>query len=375
MTIAVDVAKRLGAFELRAAFRSGERLAALFGPSGSGKTTLVHLVAGLARPDAGRIAVGDTVLFDSAAGIDVPRHRRRIGYVFQDARLFPHLSVRSNLLYGRWFTRATEGEPNLDSVVALLGITHLLGRRPGALSGGERQRVAIGRALLARPRLLLMDEPLSALDEARKAEIIPYIERLRDEAGIPILYVSHSLGEVARLAADMVVLDAGRVVAQGEPLAVARRLDLLPAAAEVEPGRFLDVVATRRDERYGLTTLVLEGGEIVVPDLDLSLGQSVRLRVRARDVMLALERPVGVSALNVLAASVGTARPDGLSGMEVSLDCGGQELLARITRRSFDELRLAPGMAVFAVLKSVSFDRRFGEDADARPVAPTGGSP
>jgi molybdate transport system ATP-binding protein len=204
----------LGEFTLDVDFETTERVVALFGPSGSGKSTLLNIIAGLTRPDSARIAVDGRVLADTTAALTIPVHRRRVGYVFQDARLFPHLSVAHNLRYGRWFTPEAGRYGGFEEIIELLGIRHLLGRRPGTLSGGEKQRVAIGRAILASPRILLMDEPLASLDEARKAETLPYIERLRDELAIPILYVSHSREEVERLARKIVHLDHGRVVAR-----------------------------------------------------------------------------------------------------------------------------------------------------------------
>jgi molybdate transport system ATP-binding protein len=230
LKLEVAVGHRLGAFTLDVAFQSDGHLLALFGPSGSGKTTVVNTIAGLIRPSRGRIAVAGETLVDTDLGIFTPPHLRRIGYVFQEARLFPHLTVRQNLLYGRWFSRgAADGAP-LEQVVDVLGIAPLLHRRPARLSGGERQRVALGRAWLARPRLLLLDEPLSSLDAARKNEILPYIERLRDETRIPIVYVSHSLAEVARLATDVVLLSEGRVTAAGPLETVLARVGLLPEA-------------------------------------------------------------------------------------------------------------------------------------------------
>src|SRR5229473_206763 len=228
MTIEVDVAHRLGAFALDVRFTSAGRLTAFFGQSGAGKTSLVNIIGGLIRPDRGRIAVDGTTLVDTASGIFVPTHRRRVGYVFQEGRLFPHLTVRQNLMFGRWFRPPLERKVQLETVLDLLGIGHLLQRRPGALSGGEKQRVAIGRALLASPRLLLMDEPLASLDDARKNEILPYIERLRDDSRIPIVYVSHSLAEVARLATTLVLVADGRVPAAGPVFDIMSRLDLQP---------------------------------------------------------------------------------------------------------------------------------------------------
>jgi molybdate transport system ATP-binding protein len=211
--LAVDVEKQLGAFKVAVRFQAAGGATALFGPSGSGKTSVVNMIAGLMRPDRGRIALDDTVLFDAAARIDVPPHRRRIGYVFQEGRLFPHLSVRQNLDYGRRMSGASRDAAAFDHVVALLDIGHLLERRPRLLSGGERQRVAVGRALLMRPRLLLLDEPLASLDAARKREILPYLVRLRDEAAVPIVYVSHSAAELRRIAIHVVRLEAGTVAA------------------------------------------------------------------------------------------------------------------------------------------------------------------
>ncbi|MFD0935979.1 molybdenum ABC transporter ATP-binding protein, partial [Methylobacterium trifolii] len=228
MTIEVDVALRRSGFSLDVAFTAGGGLTALFGRSGSGKTTVIDLIAGLARPDRGRIVVGGETLLDSARGLRLPVHRRRVGVVFQDARLLPHLSVRRNLGYGRYFSGARHDAAEFEAVTGMLVLGHLLDRQAAGLSGGERQRVAIGRALLAKPRLLLMDEPLAALDEARKAEILPYIERLRDEAGVPIVYVSHAVAEVARLANTVVVLEHGRVAAAGPAEAILRRADLVP---------------------------------------------------------------------------------------------------------------------------------------------------
>jgi molybdate transport system ATP-binding protein len=213
--LSVDVEKRLGEFLLEAKFEAAGGVTALFGPSGSGKTSIVNMIAGLMSPDSGRIALDDTVLFDSAARIDVPAHKRRVGYVFQEGRLFPHLSVAQNLQYGRWMTGQTADPTETDRIVALLDIGQLLLRRPGKLSGGERQRVAVGRALLMKPRLLLLDEPLASLDRARKQEILPYLARLRDEAKVPMIYVSHQAGEILRIASQVVRIEDGKLIAAG----------------------------------------------------------------------------------------------------------------------------------------------------------------
>ena len=215
--LSLDVHKEIGELRLGVSFESAGPVTGLFGPSGAGKSTLVNVIAGLARPDKGRIALGDEVLFDSQRGIDIPAHLRRIGYVFQEGRLFPHLSVRKNLDYGRWMTGAPDDPGELARVVAMLDIEPLLERRPGKLSGGERQRIAIGRALMMKPRLLLLDEPLASLDPARKSEIMPYLVRLRDEVGIPMIYVSHYARELQRIANVVVRLDAGHIIAIGGP--------------------------------------------------------------------------------------------------------------------------------------------------------------
>lgn len=362
MSLDVEIEHGQGAFRLQTAFRSEGRLTALFGRSGSGKTTLVNVIAGLVRPQRGRIAVDGTVLLDTQAGVFVPPNRRRVGYVFQEGRLFPHLTVRQNLLFGRWLAGGQAGATDLDAVVALLDIGALLRRRPVGLSGGEKQRVAIGRALLAHPRLLLMDEPLASLDDARKAEILPYIERLRDEAGIPIVYVSHAAAEVARLATTVVVLENGRVAAVGPTVEVLGRLDVPALDEDGEGGAVLEAVVEGHDDAYGLSTLATAAGRLQVPRLPLGVGTATRAHVRARDVLLSLHAPHGLSALNILSGRVveiaGLRAADAAAGfVSVRLDCGGATLVACITRKSLEQLDLAPGGTLYAVIKSVSLDR------------------
>ncbi|MCJ2138879.1 molybdenum ABC transporter ATP-binding protein [Methylobacterium sp. E-066] len=354
MSIEVDLNLRRGAFSLEAAFEAGPGLTALFGRSGSGKTTLIDLIAGLARPDRGRIVADGATLVDSAARIFLPPHRRRVGVVFQDARLFPHLSVRSNLGYGRVFGRRPADPAGFAAVTEMLGIGHLLDRRPAGLSGGERQRVAIGRALLAKPRLLLMDEPLAALDEARKAEILPYIERLRDEAGVPIVYVSHAVAEVARLATTVIVLEAGRVAASGPAEAILRRADLVPVH-EAEAGALLDMVVGGADPETGLTRLMGQAGQLLVPGLGARpLGTRLRVRIPARDVLVATEQPRGLSARNILPGRIAALTPGGAE-VAVEIDCNGALIAARVTAVAVRELGLAPGRPVHAVIKSAAF--------------------
>jgi len=349
----VDVDHAREHFRLTARFSSAPGLTALFGRSGSGKSTLVDIIGGLIRPTRGRVAVDGQVLVDTDRGVFVPKHRRRIGYVFQDSRLFPHLSVRNNLLYGRWFARNGGGTSgDLASVVELLGIGALLDRWPHSLSGGERQRVAIGRALLAHPRLLLMDEPLASLDEARRVEILPYIERLRDEAGVPIVYVSHSVTEVARLATTVVILTEGKVTAVGPVL------DILPLADAGDAGAVLDATVARHDEAFQLTVLASAAGELQVPRLAAPVGAPVRAYIRAREVMISLRPPEEISALNVLAGRIVAITPSANGAQaDVRLDCNGATLMARLTAKSVQRLALAAGRPVFAVIKSVSFER------------------
>jgi molybdate transport system ATP-binding protein len=354
----VDIEHRLGAFELDIHFRSGRGLTALFGRSGAGKTSVVNAIAGLVRPETGRIVVDGAVLLDTERGIGAPAHRRRVGYVFQESRLFPHLTVRQNLLFGRWFAPGFAPAAQLGDVVDLLGISALLDRRPGGLSGGEKQRVAIGRALLAGPRLLLMDEPLASLDARRKDEILPYIERLRDQADVPIVYVSHAIAEVTRLASTIVLISDGRVRAVGPLQEVMGRAELYPMAGRFEAGAVLAVRVAAHDARWGLTELAGAFGKLTVPRLHLPVGAALRVRIRARDVILAATPPTGISALNVLAGRVEAVVPIEDAALEVQLRLGDERLLARVTRRSGATLGLVPGREVFAVLKTVAIDRR-----------------
>ena len=352
MSLEVNVEHVRGSFRLEARFTAAPGLTALFGRSGSGKTSIVDIVGGLIRPTRGKVIVDGQVLVDTERRVFVPAHRRRIGYVFQDSRLFPHLSVRHNLLYGRWFARGSGGAAaDLGAVVDLLGIGHLLDRQPDSLSGGEKQRVAIGRALLAKPLLVLMDEPLASLDEARRSEILPYIERLRDEAGVPILYVSHSVAEVARLATTVVIMAEGKVTAVGPVL------DTLPLADANDGGSVLDATVSHHDETFELSVLTTAAGELQVPRLNAPAGAHVRAYIRARDVMLSLRPPEEISALNVLAGRVAAVTSISGAQADVRLDCNGAVLMARLTIKSVERLALTPGRPVFAVIKSVSFER------------------
>ncbi len=354
----VDLEHRLGDFQLDIHFRTGRGLTALFGRSGAGKTSVVNAIAGLIRPERGRIVVDGSVLIDTERSIRAPAHKRRVGYVFQEGRLFPHLTVRQNLLFGRCFGSRSAPSARLDDVVDLLGIGALLDRRPGRLSGGEKQRVAIGRALLANPRLLLMDEPLASLDARRKEEILPYIERLRDQADVPIVYVSHAVSEVTRLASTIVLISDGRVRAVGPVQDVMGRAELYPMAGRFEAGAVLAVRVAAHDERWKLTELDGAFGKLIVPRLHVPIGAALRVKIRARDVILAAAPPTGISALNVLEGRVEALVPIEEAALEVQLRLGDERLLARVTRRSGAALGLVPGRQVFALIKTVAIDRR-----------------
>lgn len=346
-------------FELDIAFEGGAGVTALFGPSGCGKTTVIRVIAGLERPTSGRVVLDGRVLIDTATGVRLAPHRRRIGLVFQDAQLFPHLDVAKNLGYGRFFTPRRLRRIDVDQVVEVLGIGHLTARRPDTLSGGERQRVAIGRALLTSPDLLLMDEPLAALDDDRKLEILPFIERLRDEFSIPIVYVSHSVEEVARLAQTVVRLDKGRVTRIGTPAEV-----LAPAAVARATERFdaLSVLTgrvVRVDAAYGVSIVEHPAGRIVLPGALPHEGATVRVAVRATDVTLSLGRGTHTSVRTALAGRVVRVETDHGPFALVTVELpGGEKLFAYATRLAIDDLGLDAGDEVNALVKAVSIDER-----------------
>ena len=354
MSLSVTISHQLSDFHLDAQFEAKGPLTALFGASGSGKSTLVNVIAGLVHPASARIIVDGETLIDTSRKVFQPAHRRRVGYVFQDARLFPHLSVFQNLRYGKWFAPQQQRYANEDNIIGLLGIEPLLSRKPSQLSGGEKQRVAIGRALLASPRLLLMDEPLASLDSGRKAEIMPYIERLRDDLEIPILYVSHSLAEVARLANDIVVLADGKVAAYGPAQDIMQRLDLVPEDERGEVGAILDMQVLSYDSGFDMTTLTSAAGTLRMQGHAGNSGKLLRIRIRARDVMIATQEPTFISALNIISGRISRMEESGGASMTITLDCAGSPLMARITRQSAAALELAPGQPVYAVVKSVS---------------------
>jgi len=355
MSLSVTLRHRFPAIQLDIAFEvSSPGITVLFGPSGSGKSTVIAAIAGLLRPDACRIEVDGQVIADTRAGVWLPPEQRRVGLVFQDSRLFPHMSVATNLRFG--MRRVAPGGVRFDDVVELLGIGALLGRRPHTLSGGERQRVAIGRALLAQPHLLLMDEPLASLDSARKAEIMPYLTRLKTTLKLPILYVTHALDEVSRLADSMVLIEAGRVMGHGPVSDIASRADL-PLAQRDDAGALLLCRVEQHDTARALTRLRGGGAPLWVPRLDHPVGAACRVRIPAREVILATKPPDAISLHNIIPGVVRRIAPDATHRsalVEIALPAGG--LLSRVTPDAVVRLELSPGSAVLALIKSTSIE-------------------
>ena len=373
----VSLLKHRGNFTLAVDFEAATPgVTALFGRSGCGKSTITHLLAGLLAPDSGRIEIGSTVLFDSTTGINLPAEQRRIGYVFQDSRLFPHLTVEANLRYGLRRTRSDAGI-RFDDAVALLGLQTLLTRRPAALSGGERQRVAVGRALLSQPRLLLLDEPLAALDAARRGELLPWLERLRDELALPMVYVSHQFDEVLRLADSMVLLEQGRVSDSGSVAAMSRTQPLRAIVGDETLGCVLEGVVDTVDATAGLARIRTGGGLLNVEADQLQHGQAVRVQLLARDLILATAAPHGLSVRNSLAGRILTLAPDGPRAWLAEVAVGGDRLLVRITDDARAALALAADVPVWVLVKAVSlrgyvFASRRPQPVRQRPGSATG---
>ncbi len=349
MSLAVDIEAKRGDFTLNAAFNTDARALALFGRSGAGKSTLADAIAGLLNPKRGRIVVDGDVVFDQAARVEVPAWRRRICYVFQNARLFPHLSVRQNLLYG------APGDAGLDDVAGLLGIESLLDRRPRNLSGGEARRVAIGRALLAKPRLLILDEPLAGLDGARKAELMPYLDSLKREGGVPLIYVSHAVDEVTRLADAVVLMADGRTLICGKPAKVFDHPEAEAAAALDAPISVLDGTASAPDPQ-GNQRIQLGAHSFTAPRLATPAGVAVRLVIDARDVALALTDPKDLSIQNRLPMRI-TALTPRADGVVARLEAPGIVLKSLITPAAVAQLGLAPGKEVIALVKATAAAR------------------
>jgi molybdate transport system ATP-binding protein len=358
-SLEISARRTLAGFSLDVDFHSGGGITALFGRSGAGKTSVINMIAGLLRPDAGRIAIDGAPLFDSHEGINVPTEQRRLGYVFQDPRLFPHMNVERNLKFG---TRYAPPNPAItfDQVVALLGLSALLSRRPASLSGGERQRVAIGRALLANPRLLLMDEPLANLDPERRDEVLSFVEQLHDAVQVPIIYVSHNMEEIIRLADTSVLIADGRVAASGPVEEVMSRLDLGPITGRHNAGTVMKAEVDSHDVDYRLTCLRVPGGKLWVSQLEMSPGTALRVRVRARDVSLSLDPPQRISIRNIFEGTIAEIQnvdDDPEVNIRLALEDGGR-LWARITQRALADLELKPGLKVYALAKSVALDSR-----------------
>jgi molybdate transport system ATP-binding protein len=383
----VSALKKRDGFTLQAQFAvPTPGIVALFGRSGCGKTTLVNIISGLLEADEADIRLDDVVLTDTRTGTVVPVERRRIGYVFQDARLFPHFTVAGNLRYGlkrakgqRWrsprqpqqpaqvplssggpgFAAGHQsGEPGqviaFDEVVALLGLGSLLNRRPHQLSGGERQRVGLGRALLSQPQLLLLDEPLASLDVARREEVLPYLEALRDRLSLPMVYVSHQFEEVLQLATHVVLMDAGQVVTQGTLSEVSLRPELRKIVGPDAVGSVLDGVITRVDSAGGVADLQVGSGILHVGLEDVAVGAHVRVQLLARDIILATQKPQGLSVRNELEGVIAELSPDDYDAVLVKVDVGGAVLLSRITREAASSLGLRPGSRVWGLVKAVS---------------------
>jgi len=352
----INVKKRLGSFTVDVAFSArAAGVTALFGRSGAGKTSVINMVSGLIPPDEGRIAVKGRELFNSEHSIDIPPEKRRCGYIFQDGRLFPHLTVKSNLVYGMKLVHRDERYVSYDQIVELLGIGHLLSRRPAKLSGGEKQRVAIGRALLTSPSVLLMDEPLASLDSERKSEVLPFIARLPRELSVPIVYVSHSLDEIINLADMVVLVDSGKVAARGSVEDLMSRFDLQHFAGPFDPGVVVGTAVDGHDSDAGLTRLRFAGGLLKVPWFEARSRDRVRVRIRARDVAIALSRPEGISVQNIFPARVREITETGRF-VDLQLDIGCP-LFARITIAAMNDLKLTSGQQVFALVKSVAISR------------------
>jgi len=351
----VSVSKRLAGFRLDATFTAPTPgVIALFGRSGSGKTTLTNVISGLLTPDAGIVTLDGEPLTDIRRGIVVPVERRRIGYVFQAARLFPHLSVAGNLRYGERRSRSAHSITGVDEVVALLGLAHLLPKKPWQLSGGERQRVSLGRALLSQPRLLLLDEPLASLDVARREEVLPYLVALRDRLSIPMVYVSHQFDEVLRLATHLVLLEGGRVLAEGPVDEMSLYSELQSIIGPDLVGAVVEGLVTRVNSDTGGAELAVGNGTLEVSLRDVPVGARVRLQLLARDIILATQPVQGLSVRNALPSTVIAISDDEFGAVLVRVDVGGAIVLARITQGARRALNLRPGDAVWTLVKAVS---------------------
>ncbi len=342
--IRVDVQKQLGAFALDAQFTAPAGITAIFGRSGAGKSSLIRAIAGLMTPDQGQVEIAGRVLFDTSRNL--APHRRNLGVVFQEPRLFPHMTVAQNLCYG--------GRHDWGAVIDLLGLAPLLTRYPAKLSGGEAQRVALGRALMSNPAALLLDEPLAALDAARKEEILPYIERLRDDANLPMIYVSHDIAEVARIATSLVLLDAGRVTASGPLEDVLSSPSSLRLLGPRDAGAVISATITAHHTDDALTIVAFDGGTLSLPHIPRDIGQILRLRIPAQDIILAAQKPIGISARNIIPVKITDISQGKGPGAAVKLIAGNTPLLARITGASLRDMDLSVGDDIYAIIKATA---------------------
>ena len=356
--LSVNITKAFGSFRLETQFEVEEgSITAIFGKSGAGKTSTINAIAGLTRPDVGVIQIGNTTLFDQNLRINLPIYKRQIGYVFQDDRLFPHMTVRNNLIYGTPKNRDVANSLNLTDITGLLELAPLLERRPRTLSGGEKQRVAIGRALLSNPKLLLMDEPLASIDVQHRFEILPFIQRVREKTGITIIYVTHALEEVIFIADQIILLSEGQVTAQGTVEEIMSRLDLHPMTSRFDAGAVISATYSGYDREFDLGELSFNGGILRIAGLNAEIGIQLRAHIRARDVSLMLDKPKDTSVLNVFKGELIEIRHEEGPQLDLLINIG-TPLIARITRKSLNDLNLDIGSKVYAMIKAVAIDRR-----------------
>ena len=356
--LSVNITQAFGSFRLETQFEVEEgSITAIFGKSGAGKTSTINAIAGLTRPDVGVIQIGNTTLFDQNLRINLPIYKRQIGYVFQDDRLFPHMTVRNNLIYGTPKNRDVANSLNLTDITGLLELAPLLERRPRTLSGGEKQRVAIGRALLSNPKLLLMDEPLASIDVQHRFEILPFIQRVREKTGITIIYVTHALEEVIFIADQIILLSEGQVTAQGTVEEIMSRLDLHPMTSRFDAGAVISATYSGYDREFDLGELSFDGGTLRIAGLNAEIGIHLRAHIRARDVSLMLDKPKDTSVLNVFKGELIEIRQEEGPQLDLLINIG-TPLIARITRKSLNDLNLDIGSKVYAMIKAVAIDRR-----------------
>ncbi|MEW7008017.1 molybdenum ABC transporter ATP-binding protein [Lentilitoribacter sp. EG35] len=358
MMLTVDIKKTLGKFELSASFESAYGTTAIFGPSGAGKSSILSMIAGLTTPDSGYVELDDRVLFDSCGGINHPAERRDIGMVFQDARLFPNMNVHKNLTYAEW-AGGRRSRINFDHLISLLGLETLLTRMPSYLSGGEKQRVAIGRALLSDPKILLLDEPLASLDIKRRQRLLPFLKAVRDEFNIPMLFVSHEPDDVKQLADHLILVEGGNVIEAGSVSGVFAGDRMQNMLGDRDLGVVLNAKITGHDQEYMLSEAIIDGDlEMLFPvkiSLDSTkIGKPVRLHLRSRDIAIALQKPIQSSLQNSIAVRIMEIQDVGGGQVRLQCDCFGQVVLAQITRKSCEELNLQEGQSVFAMIKSVA---------------------